>query len=140
MGKQNMYDHTIRVPLILAGPGIPNGKRSNALCYLRDLYPTICDFAGIPIPKSVEGRSLLPVISGKKEAVYEEVYGYFRHKQRMVRNKHFKLIHYPHLERYQLFDLVSDPDELRDISQETASEETMKSLKHKLKEWFRGQE
>ena len=140
MGKQNMYEHTIRVPVIIVGPGIPKDKRSIALCYLRDLYPTICDLAGIPIPKSVEGRSLLPVISGKKEAVYEEIYGYFRDKQRMVRTERFKLIHYPHLERYQLFDLVSDPDEFRDISQETASEETMTSLKHKLKEWFRGQE
>ena len=140
MGKQNMYEHSIRVPLILSGPGIPNGKRSNALCYLRDLYPTICDLVGVPTPKSVEGRSLLPVISGEKEAVYEEVYGYFRDKQRMIRSKRFKLIHYPHLDRYQLFDLVSDPDELRDISQEAASEETMKSLKHKLKEWFRSQE
>jgi len=139
MGKQNMYEHTIRVPLILAGPGIPNGKRSNALCYLRDLYPTICELTGVPIPKSVEGRSLLPVISGKKEAVYEEIYGYFRDKQRMVRTERFKLIHYPHLDRYQLFDLASDPNELLDISQEPASEETMESLKRKLMKWIRGQ-
>jgi len=137
MGKQNMYEHTIRVPLVIAGPGIPKDKRTGALCYLRDLYPTICELAGVPVPKSVEGHSLLRVISGKKEAVHEEVYGYFRDKQRMVRNKRFKLIHYPHLERYQLFDLVSDPGELRDISQKAASEETMKSLKRKLEKWFR---
>ena len=137
MGKQNIYEHTIRVPLVIAGPGIPKAKRTDALCYLRDLYPTICELAGVPTPKSVEGRSLLPVISGKKKAVHEEIYGYFRDKQRMIRNKRFKLIHYPHLERHQLFDLVSDPNELRDISQERASEETMESLKRKLKKWFR---
>jgi len=137
MGKQNMYEHTIRVPLVIAGPDIPMDKRTGALCYLRDLYPTICELVGIPTPKSVDGHSLLPVISGKKEAVHEEIYGYFRDKQRMVRNKRFKLIHYPHLERYQLFDLVSDPGELRDISQKAASEETMKSLKRKLEKWFR---
>jgi arylsulfatase A-like enzyme len=137
MGKQNMYEHTIRVPLIITGPKVPAGKRRDALCYLRDLYPTICDLAGVPIPKSVESKSLKPVITGKQDAIYTEIYGYFRDKQRMVRNKRYKLIHYPHLNRYQLFDLVSDPNELRDISQEPASEETMESLKRKLKKWFR---
>jgi len=137
MGKQNMYEHTIRVPLIMTGPSIPKDKRTGALCYLRDLYPTICDLAGIPIPKSVEGQSLLPIISGKKENLYEEVYGYFRDQQRMVRNQRFKLIQYPHLDRFQLFDLENDPEEFRDISQEPASEETLKSMKRKLKKWFR---
>jgi arylsulfatase A-like enzyme len=137
MGKQNMYEHTIRVPLIITGPKVPAGKRRDALCYLRDLYPTICDLAGVPIPKSVESKSLKPVITGKQDAIYTEIYGYFRDKQRMVRNKRYKLIHYPHLNRYQLFDLVSDPNELRDISQKPASEETMESLKRKLKKWFR---
>ena len=137
MGKQNMYEHTIRVPLILSGPWIPNGKRSNALCYLRDLYPTICELTGVPIPNSVEGQSLLSVILGKKEALYEEVYGYFRDKQRMIRNKRFKLIHYPHLNRYQLFDLSEDPQELNDLSNNSALEGTLGGLKVKLEKWFR---
>ena len=137
MGKQNMYEHTIRVPLIMTGPSIPKDKRTGALCYLRDLYPTICDLAGIPIPKRVEGQSLLSIISGEKENLYEEVYGYFRDQQRMVRNQRFKLIHYPHLDRFQLFDLENDPEEFRDISQEPASEKTLESLKRKLKKWFR---
>ena len=137
MGKQNMYEHTIRVPLILSGPRIPNDKRSNALCYLRDLYPTICDLVGVPTPKSVEARSLLPVILGKKEAVYEEVYGYFRDKQRMIRNKRFKLIHYPHLNRYQLFDLSEDPQELNDLSKNSALKGILAGLRVKLEKWFR---
>jgi arylsulfatase A-like enzyme len=140
MGKQNMYEHTIRVPLIIAGPGIPKAKRSNALCYLRDLYPTICELAGVSTPKSVEGRSLLPVISGKKKNVYEEVYGYFRDKQRMVRNKRFKLIHYPHLDRYQLFDLSEDPQELHDLSEDSAHQATLAGMRGKMEKWFRDQE
>lgn len=137
MGKQNMYEHTIRVPLILAGPGIPNGKRSNALCYLRDLYPTICDLVGIEIPLQVEGKSLKPLLLGQEDGIYTEVYGYFRNKQRMVRNERFKLIHYPHLERYQLFDLTEDPKELKDLSEDSAHKATLARLRGKLKEWFR---
>ena len=137
MGKQNMYEHTIRIPLILAGPGIPNGKRSNALCYLRDLYPTICDLVGIEIPLEVEGKSLKPLLLGQKDGLYTEVYGYFRNKQRMVRNDRFKLIHYPHLERYQLFDLSEDPKELKDLSEDSAHKATLARLRGKLKEWFR---
>ena len=132
MGKQNMYEHSIRVPLVIAGPDVPKNKRSQALCYLRDLYPTICDFAGISVPKSVEGKSLKPVITGKQDAVYPEIYGYFRDKQRMVRDKRFKLIHYPHLERQQLFDLLEDPFELKDLSSDKRHSKVFSQLKDKL--------
>ena len=80
MGKQNMYEHTIRVPLVMAGPGIPKDKRNTALCYLRDLFPTTCELVGLPIPESVEGRSLKPVIREEKNSVYSEIYGYFRRR------------------------------------------------------------
>ncbi|SVC56960.1 uncharacterized protein METZ01_LOCUS309814 [marine metagenome] len=132
MGKQNMYEHTIRVPLVIAGPGLPEGKQNNALCYLRDLYPTICDLVGLPIPKGVEGRSLKPVLRGKADSVYSEIYGYFRDKQRMVRDKRRKLIHYPHIDRYQLFDLHDDPLERKDLIGDEAHAEVVRRLKEKL--------
>ena len=69
MGKQNMYEHSVRVPLIISGPGLPKGKRSGALVYLLDLAPTIFDLAGIAVPAEVEGLSLEPILRGKKKAV-----------------------------------------------------------------------
>jgi arylsulfatase A-like enzyme len=139
MGKQNMYEHTIRVPLLIAGPGLPEGKQNNALCYLRDLYPTICDLVDLPIPKSVEGRSLKPVLYGKADSVYSEIYGYFRDKQRMVRDKRWKLIHYPHIDRWQLFDLHDDPFERKDLIEDEGYVEVVRRLQSKLarkmKEW-----
>ncbi|MFP6901966.1 MAG: sulfatase/phosphatase domain-containing protein, partial [Opitutales bacterium] len=139
MGKQNMYEHTIRVPLVIAGPGLPEGKQNNALCYLRDLYPTICDLVGLPIPKGVEGRSLKPVLRGKADSVYSEIYGYFRDKQRMVRDKRWKLIHYPQIDRYQLFDLHDDPFEKKDLIGDDRQADVVRRLQAKLsrkmKDW-----
>jgi len=134
-GKQNMYEHTIGVPFILCGPGIPAGKCFAAQTYLRDLYPTICDLAGVPIPRSVEGRSLLPVLSGKAPSIHPHVFGYFRNFQRMIRTDRWKLIHYPHVKHYQLFDLQNDPWELRDLSTESRYRGVVDELREKLEVW-----
>lgn len=64
MGKTNMYEHTVGVPLVMARPGVPQNKRLPTQTYLRDLYPTVCDMIGAAIPATVEGRSLLPVLRG----------------------------------------------------------------------------
>jgi arylsulfatase A-like enzyme len=132
MGKQNMYEHTIRVPLVMVGPDVPKGKRNEALCYLRDLI-------GLPIPKSVEGRSLKPVIREEKNSVYSEIYGYFRDKQRMVRDKRWKLIHYPEIDGDQLFDLSNDPFEKNDLIGEDRHAKIVRRLQsllaQKMKQW-----
>ena len=136
MGKQNMYAHTIRVPMILAGPGIPQGKQTEALCYLRDLFPTLCGLSGIDIPSEVEARSLVPVIQGKADSVYSEVYGVFRDKQRMVWDGRWKLIHYPQIRLHQLFDLDADPFEKHDKSKDSCHQDTLQKLKAQLTQKF----
>ncbi|QDU07760.1 sulfatase-like hydrolase/transferase [Gimesia aquarii] len=138
-GKQSMYEHTIGVPLIMVGPGIPADQRKAAQCYLRDLYPTSCDLAGVAIPSSVEGKSLKPVITGEKAAIYNEVYGYFRNYQRMIRTDRWKLIVYPHLKRVQLFDLKQDPLELHDLSQDATHTKTLSKLQQRLNAWQKQQ-
>ena len=113
-GKQNMYEHTIGVPLVIRGPGIAANVRSDAQCYLRDLFPTTCELAGLEIPETVDGRSLAPVLRGEQQSIYPHVFGYFRNFQRMIRTERWKLIHYPQIDRTQLFDLAGDPHELTD--------------------------
>jgi len=71
-GKQNMYEHTINVPLLVAGPGISK-RETTAQVYLRDLYPTTCEWAGIPIPPSVTAKSLAPVLRGPSQTHREEI-------------------------------------------------------------------
>ena len=144
MGKQNMYDHTIGVPLVMAGPGVPRSQRFNAQAYLRDLYPTVCDLAGISIPATVEGKSLVPVLTGTARQIYPEIYACWHREgvtgelpiQRMVRTDRWKLIFYAHLNRYQLFDLETDPYELKDLSSDPRQQALMTGLQRKLTDWF----
>jgi arylsulfatase A-like enzyme len=143
-GYQNMYEHAIGVPLIFAGPGIPRDARFAAQTYLRDLFPTVCELAGITIPATVEGRSLVPVLTGLTQEIHSEVYAYFHGStstgpfpiERMVRTTRWKLIYYSHLDRYQLFDLEQDPFELRDLAASPAHAPTRRELQAKLTAWF----
>ena len=136
-GKQNMYEHTVGVPLIVTGPGVGSGKKTAAGCYLRDIYPTVCDLAKIPIPTTVQGRSLAPVIRGQAESVYPCVFGHFRNVQRMIRTDKWKLIWYPKIDKYQLFDMASDPSELKDLCGQPCHAAVFAELKIKLEAWQR---
>ena len=136
-GKQNMYEHTINVPLIVAGPGLPEDERKTAQVYLRDLYPTVCELCDIPIPKTVTGKSFAPVLRGENESIHPFAIGYFRDRQRMIRTDRWKLIEYPHLGRTQLFDMENDPYELRDLSGEKDWSEVQQKLLMDLREWQR---
>ncbi len=120
MGKQNLYEH-VKPPLVFAGPGIPHGQ-SDALVYLYDLFPTICDLAGVPTPSVVEGKSLLGIIDGRQTKVRDKLFGAYKDVQRMVRDERWKLIKYnAHgVRNAQLFDLRSDPDELHNLADDPA--------------------
>ena len=138
MGKQNQYDHTINVPLVMAGPGIPAGQRFAAQCYLRDLYPTVCELTGVVPPPSVQGQSLVPVLRGQKTEVRDAIFGYFTDTQRMMRSADgWKLIWYPKIEKVQLFNVVSDPDEIRDLADDAGQAERLERMKKRLGEWQR---
>ncbi len=114
MGKQNLYEH-FKSPLVIAGPGVPKGK-SDALVYLFDLFPTVCELVGADIPKGVEGKSLAPILAGKETKVRDHLFAAYKDVQRMVRDGQWKLIWYPKVERFQLFDLSTDPVEMKDLS------------------------
>ena len=136
-GKQNMYEHSIGVPFIFRGPGVDRGRRTDAQCYLRDLYPTVCDMAGVDVPDTVQGVSLRPVLSGERERVYDEVFAYFRDTQRMVRNDEWKYAVYPQVDREQLFHLSEDPNETNDLAEDPQYADVKAELARRLSEWRR---
>jgi len=130
MGKQNLYEH-FKSPLLIAGPGLAKGK-SAALVYLHDLFPTLCDLAGSATPKEAEGLSLLPILKGDKPRVRAHLFAAYRDCQRMVRDERWKLIWYPKIDRYQLFDLSQDPWEIDDRSGKADDAEKLTALKKQL--------
>ena len=136
MGKQNMYEHTINVPLIFRGPGIPEGKQFSAQCYLRDLYPTFMDITEQPYNPSIEGTSLMPVIRGEIEAAYPFIIGYFRDSQRMIRMRNWKLIDYPQADHVQLFHLGTDPHELKNLAFNKKYSGIAEQLREEMNTWL----
>jgi arylsulfatase A-like enzyme len=134
MGKQNLYDHSIRVPLLFSGPGIPKDMRTDALCYLLDIYPTVCALAGIEPPANVEGRNLLPVMTGAQKSVRDEMLYAYRDIQRAVRTRDYKLIEYDvkGAKTTQLFDMQNDPWELKNLASDPQHAETVKKYAEML--------
>ncbi len=135
-GKQNQYEHTINVPFIVAGPGIKEGTKTKAQIYLRELYPTTCDIAGAKIPEAVTAKSFAPVLRGEKNSHNETIYGYFTDTQRMIRtDDNWKLIRYPKVDRWQLFDLNSDPHELTNLADDPKHAAKRAELEKQLADW-----
>jgi len=132
MGKQSLYDHSIRVPLVLCGPGISAGQTSDAIVYLLDIFPTLCSLTDTPVPASVEGKNLL---GDSRDALYLA----YNDKHRGVRTRQHKLIEYvvngSH-QMTQVFDMVADPLETRNLADDMALVENLRrELFHLRDEW-----
>ncbi len=117
-GKQNLYEPTWRVPLIVAGPGVKPGSRAPGNVYLADVLATLCEIAGITPPATNEGTSFLPVLTGEKPVIREVLYGAYsggaKPGVRCVRQGDWKLIKYESPAGglvTQLFNLRENPAE-----------------------------
>ncbi|MCC6488223.1 MAG: sulfatase-like hydrolase/transferase [Candidatus Hydrogenedentes bacterium] len=134
LGKQNLYEFGgMHVPLVFAGPGIPHGE-TNALAYLMDIFPTVCDLAGVPNPSKVEGESLAGVIHGRKRDVRDWLYTAYRDGQRAITDGRWKLIRYPLIDKTQLFDLRNDPHEAYDLASLPKHAKRVRAMMEKLGE------
>lgn len=139
LGKQNEYEHSIRSPLIICGPGLPKNECCAALVNLSDLFPTLCDLAGTAVPATVQSKSLAPLLRHQTGRVHDFVTGAFTDTQRMICDERWKFVLYPKVGREQLFDLQSDPDEMHDLSGDPAHKTTKNDLKARLETWRREQ-
>lgn len=137
LGKQSLYDHSLRMPFIMAGPGIPKGQRSDALFYMQSLFAMTCEMAGISVPKSVQFPSLVPLITGAKKQMYEVLYAAFLDRQRAVRTSRWKLIRTPDEKQIQLFDMKSDPWEMRNLAADPEHAPIVAMLDTQLRELMR---
>lgn len=117
-GKQNLYEHTWRVPFIVKGPGIKAGRVQGNI-YLLDVLGTMCDLADVDAPQSLESKSFRPILEGKQKTVRDVLYGVYcggtKPGMRSVRKGDWKLIKYDVLDgkvhETQLFNLKDNPHE-----------------------------
>lgn len=131
LGKQSMFDHSIRVPLMMVGPDIPKGQKISEDVYLQDIMATSLDLANVEKPVYVEFNSLLPLAKGetKQGNLQEGVYGAFeKGSQRMIRKNGYKLIVYPKIDKVLLFNLEEDPLEKVDLAENPESMEKVRVM------------
>ena len=131
--KPPMFEWSAKIPMILVPTAeydrAGHHQEDNRLACLRDVMPTLLDMCGIPIPETVEGHSL--VSDEKRDHLYCEHYEDDR-AMRMVRVDQYKLIWYPVGNRFQLFDLSKDPNEMRDLSEEPERADLLERMQQLL--------
>ncbi|MGL4851736.1 MAG: sulfatase-like hydrolase/transferase [Phocaeicola sp.] len=135
LGKQNLYEHSIGVPLVIMASDLEKGVRKEQGCYLYDLYPTLCDLLGVMPSSSVTGKSLLPVLQG--EATHRDrIFLTYNSVQRALVKDNWKYIIY-NIEgaiTEQLFDLKNDPWELVNLAENGAYKLKIAAYKRMLQE------
>jgi choline-sulfatase len=134
-GKQNLYEHSLRVPLLVRGPGIPANARVSAPVHLQDVMPTALELAGAPKPPHVFFHSLLPLARGEtKASAYPSIYAAYLDLQRAILHDGWKLMVYPKAGVLRLYHLTEDPLEQRDLAADPAHAERRRALFARLRE------
>ena len=127
MGKQNMYDHSLRVPFMVVAPGVRAGHEIAHPIYLQDVMPTSLELAGVDKPQHVEFASLIPMLSGQP-GPYKSIYGGYLEVQRCIRTDNYKLILYPKAKVVRVFNIKDDPDEMVDLATRSDLQPIIKQL------------
>jgi choline-sulfatase len=129
MGKQSMYEHSLRVPFIVAGPRAAANRRIATPIYLQDAMATTLALANVPEPAALDFHSLLPLLEDPGHGgFYPDVYGAYLSSQRALVHKGYKLILYPGAKAARLFHLDQDPHEIHDLATAAAHQPTMRRL------------
>ncbi len=136
-GKQSVYEHSVHVPLLMSGPGVPKGERRDAFCYLLDIYPTVCDLASVRVPDSVEGKSLVPAMQNAGDKIRDHLLFAYTKLHRGVRDDRYKLIEYvvDGKRTTQLFDLQTDPLEMNSLADDSSYSGHLERLRKELVRW-----
>lgn len=137
LGKQNLYEHSTRVPLIIAGPGVVRGAVSNGLVYSLDISATLWELGGIAAPEGLESISLGPQLRSPETEARPELFGLYKDCQRMLRDSEWKLIEYQVAGQsmIELFNLQDDPDELNNLGSEPRHAGRIHAMRQRLHAW-----
>lgn len=143
-GKWLMYEPSIRVPLIVYDPRLSKGKRGRCISEFAlsiDLTPTFLDLAGVDVPPTMQGRSLIPLINGdavggwRDDAFYEFCFGMFPGDIPTsvgVRTERWKYVQYPDEHYEQLFDLKADRLETNNLAASAECRPVLEEMRKRL--------
>ena len=143
--KRLMYEPSIRVPMLVRFPARARAglvDRTHMVLNV-DVAPTLLELAAVPVPAGLHGRSFVPLLEGRdapwRDAFLYEFYEYPAdlcvRRNRGVRTATHKLIHfYEQPEEWELYDLVSDPDETVNLASRRDQTARLRELKAKLKQ------
>lgn len=134
MGKQNLYEHSVNVPMIIKMNGQNQEQKINDhLCYLIDIFPTVCDWIDKHVPQSVDGKSLTPIIENNTP-IRDYLCFAYTDLQRSVSDGEWKLIEYNvNGEKHtQLFNLKNDPMEINNLIHDNSLNDKVDTLRLKM--------
>jgi choline-sulfatase len=132
LGKQNLYEHSTKVPFIICGPNIQPNQSISTPIYLQDILPTTLELAGIENEDQIEFKSLLPLLRGETADHYPSIYGGFKGVQRSITLDGWKLIHYTQADIYRLYHLAKDPLEQQDLISQSTQATRIAEMKQAL--------
>lgn len=138
LGKEDIYEHGVRIPLIMAGPNIAQNVRNDAFVYLYDVFPTLCDAVGIDIPESVDGKSFAKLLDGEHgECFRNELYLIFDQFVRGIKDDNYKLIEYRNGDKEEdkwtfLYDIKNDPWETNNLANDLKYASKIKEMREKI--------
>ena len=139
LGKQNVYEHSMGMPMVFRGPGIPRGRTRSTFVYHHDVAPTLIEMAGLKVPETMESMSLVDAIRDPFATVREVMYNSYQNRQRAVRQGDWKLIRYNvgGVRHVQLFNLAKDPWEMYDMSEKPEQRQIVRKMTDLLVEKMR---
>ncbi|MDY0288649.1 MAG: sulfatase-like hydrolase/transferase [Sphaerochaeta sp.] len=140
-----MYQELVQVPLVFCGGTIvPREEMVGGLAQSLDLAPTLCELAGIAIPASFDGTSLLPsletgIFPEREYAVsqWHTEWGYTVEPCRMIRTNSFKYLHYLEDDFEEFFDLDSDPYEMTNVAKNPQYEQELKGHRRLFEQYLK---
>ncbi|MGE0144851.1 MAG: sulfatase-like hydrolase/transferase [Planctomycetota bacterium] len=134
LGKQSLYDHSMRCPLSITGPGL-SPETTDSLTYLFDVFPTLTSLAGLPLPDGLDGRNGTTALRAGSTASRDDLFLMYRDNQRALRDSRYKLLLFPKTGKLQLFDLSIDPHEITDLANDPAHAPRIESMLARMREW-----
>ena len=134
LGRENLYDETMRVPLVISGPMARPGL-NGSLISLTDVFPTLIELTGGTVPLQVDGRSLAPLLSGERRSIRTSLFLCHRGSLRAVRDERWKLIVHAPSGGLELYDLVSDALEQRNLAGGAEHTERIGTMLLSMRQW-----